>query len=397
MKAVIMAGGKGTRLFPLTNRVPKPMVDFCNRPNLEHLVGRLAACGFEEVYLTLGYRPDLVSGYFGDGSRHGLRMRYSVEVVPLGTAGGVKALEPVLDETFLVVSGDAVCDLDLREPVAFHKAQGADVTLVLTRVDNPMEFGLVVTDENHRVIRFLEKPKSWSEAFTDVVNTGIYVLEPQVLREIPADCFYDFSKHLFPRLLADGAKMCGMLTEAYWCDVGSLVQYRQAHFEALTGRIRGHAGAKEEKMPGVLAQGETRVAASAQVRPPVLLGEGARIAAGAIVGPFVVLGPGARVEERACVVESVILREAVVGRGATVYGCIIAQNTIVAPATSWQHVAADERHLTRVAPRAEAPMPQGFAARHAWRRAAAPSARLAEPSAVEGAVGSEPQAVPTGC
>lgn len=384
MQAVIMAGGKGTRLFPLTNRLPKPMVDFLNRPTLEHLMRNLAAAEPEEVVMTLGYRHEAVSRHFGDGAEFGLRISYSVESQPLGTAGGVKALEHLLSDTFMVLSGDAVCDLDLEEPLRFHRAQGADVTLVLTRVENPLEFGIVVTDEQNRVTRFLEKPKTWGEVFTDVVNTGIYVIEPHVLRHVPAGTFYDFSRDLFPRLLSNGARIYGMLTDAYWCDVGNLVQYRQAHFDALTGKVRISLGHSREISPGVYLQNGARISRQARLHPPVLLGPGASIAAEATVGPFAVVGSGVQIGAGASVTESVVLRGTKIGRHASLVGCVVAEETVIKPDTAWQHVAADRQHLTRVARRPEAPLPPGFAARREWRRMRGESTLPAPSSATSG-------------
>ncbi|MDD4336537.1 MAG: nucleotidyltransferase family protein, partial [Firmicutes bacterium] len=221
MKAVIMAGGKGTRLRPLTCSMPKPMVPVVNRPMMEHVVDLLVAHGFTDLACTLCYMPEAIRSHFGDGSSMGCRITYSVEDTPLGTAGSVRALGDFLDDTFLVISGDALTDIDLASAVAFHREKDAAVTIVLTRVATPLEYGVVIVDDDGRITRFLEKP-SWGEVFSDTVNTGIYVLEPEIMRKVSPSCEFDFSKNLFPMLLGEGYPMYGYIADGYWCDIGNL-------------------------------------------------------------------------------------------------------------------------------------------------------------------------------
>ena len=224
MKAVIMAGGEGSRLRPLTCDRPKPLVPVCNRPVLAYILDLLAQHGFQEVFLTLGYMPAAISSYFGD-EYAGMRLHYVVEEAPRGTAGGVAMLREHLDDTFVVVSGDALTDVDLSALVAFHKERRAVATLAMTRVESPLEYGVVMTDRSGRIRRFLEKP-GWGEVFSDTVNTGIYVLEPSVLTGVPAGRLYDFSKDLFPSLLAMDVPMYGAVADGYWCDIGDSVETR---------------------------------------------------------------------------------------------------------------------------------------------------------------------------
>jgi mannose-1-phosphate guanylyltransferase / phosphomannomutase len=237
MKAVVMAGGEGTRLRPLTSNQPKPMVPIVGKPCMEHILDLLRTHAFDDVIVTLAFMPQAIRGYFGDGEAFGLPIRYSVEEAPAGTAGSVKLAEEALDETFLVISGDALCDIDLGALVRFHKEKGALATIGLKSVPNPLEFGIVVTDGEGRIERFLEKP-SWGQVFTDTINTGIYVLEPEVLRHVPVETPYDFSKELFPLLLEMGKPLYGFVCEGYWQDIGNLDQYRQANFDALDERLR---------------------------------------------------------------------------------------------------------------------------------------------------------------
>src|SRR5665648_282917 len=242
-----MAGGEGTRLRPLTSNQPKPMVSLCGKPCMEYIVELLKKHGFDETVVTLMFLPKVIRDYFGDGSALGVNMQYSVEQSPAGTAGSVKLAEDHLrDDTFIVISGDALTDFDLSEIVAFHKQRGAMVTIALKRVENPLEFGVVVVNDEGRIERFLEKP-TWGQVFSDTVNTGIYVLEPEVFDHIPADEPFDFSQDLFPKLFEMGAPLYGYVAEGYWQDIGSLPQYLTANCDLLDGKV-------EASIPGIELQ-----------------------------------------------------------------------------------------------------------------------------------------------
>lgn len=304
MIAVIMAGGEGARLRPLTCDRPKPLVPICNRPVLAYILDLLAEHGFEEVILTLGYRPDEILRAFGDRYRT-LRLHYVVEESPLGTAGGVAALRERLGETFLVISGDALTDIHLGDLVQFHRKAGAVVTLALKRVETPLEYGVVMTDRRGRIRRFLEKP-GWGEVFSDTVNTGIYVLEPSILDGVPPGRMYDFSQHLFPALLQAGAPLYATVADGYWCDIGDTETYLQANLDLLGGRLTFRPPGLE-LVSGVWVDGEPPHGIT--VDGPALIGRDCRLApgttleAGAILGPGTVTGPGS------------ILRRAVAGAG----------------------------------------------------------------------------------
>jgi len=237
MKAVVMAGGEGTRLRPLTSNQPKPMVPVAGKPCMEHIIELLRRHGMTDIVVTVAYLPQVIRGYFDDGGELGVELHYSVEETPLGTAGSVKNAAELLDETFLVISGDALCDFDLDALVDAHRRHGAVATLALYSVENPLEFGVVITDSDGRVERFLEKP-SWGQVFSDTINTGVYVLEPEVLAAVPEGTSYDFSKQLFPDLLRRGKPVYGHLVEGYWQDIGNLDQYRKANFDALDGHVQ---------------------------------------------------------------------------------------------------------------------------------------------------------------
>ena len=232
-----MAGGEGTRLRPLTSNQPKPMVPIVGKPCMEHIIELLKEHGFEDVIVTVAFLPQAIRSYFGGGETLGVDVSYSVEESPLGTAGSVRLAAGRLDDTFLVISGDALCDVDLTKLIEFHREKKASVTIGLKSVENPLEFGIVVTDDDGRIERFLEKP-SWGQVFSDTINTGIYVLEPEVLRHIPKDRPFDFSKELFPLLLEMGRPMFGYVMDGYWQDIGNLDQFRQANFDALDEKVR---------------------------------------------------------------------------------------------------------------------------------------------------------------
>jgi mannose-1-phosphate guanylyltransferase/phosphomannomutase len=321
VKAVVMAGGEGTRLRPLTSNQPKPMVPIVGKPCMEHIVELLKQHGLEEVIVTVAFMPQAIRSYFGNGDTLGMSIEYSVEESPLGTAGSVRLASDRLDETFLVISGDALCDVDLTDLIRSHRERGAAVTIGLKSVENPLEFGIVVTDEERRIERFLEKP-SWSQVFSDTINTGIYVLEPEVLRHIPTDRPFDFSKELFPLLLEMGRPMYGYVFDDYWQDIGNLDQFRQANFDALDERVRLNVSGI--RLRGNIWLGEgVEVDDLAAIEGPAFLGNYCRIAPDASVGPYSVLGSSVTLLERARTERSVIDAATHIGRSARVEGAVV--------------------------------------------------------------------------
>jgi mannose-1-phosphate guanylyltransferase / phosphomannomutase len=320
-----MAGGEGTRLRPLTSNQPKPMVPICTKPCMEYIVELLQRHGIQETIVTLAFLPKTIRDYFGDGSALGLKMQYSVEQAPAGTAGSVKLAEANLrDETFLVISGDALTDFDLTAIVEFHRARGALATIALKRVENPLEFGVVVVDEEGRIQRFLEKP-TWGEVFSDTVNTGIYVLEPEVFEYMPADSPYDFSQDLFPKLFEMGAPLYGYVAEGYWQDIGSLGQFLAANRDVLDGKLQA-------TLPGIRLDnniyiGETLSLDSLDnVTGPAMIGKYAKIDAEARIMPYSVLGSNVVVKGHAETGNCVIDANTYIGNNAKVRGAILGKN-----------------------------------------------------------------------
>jgi len=321
MKAVVMAGGEGTRLRPLTCNLPKPMVPVGNRPMLEHVLNLLSRHGFEEALLTLHTRPQVIRDYVGDGSAFGLRARCFVEEVPLGTAGSVKNVEPELDGTFLVISGDVLTGLDLGALLEFHRRRGAAVTIALATVSTPLEYGVVVCDKDGRVRRFLEKP-SWGEVISDQVNTGVYVIEPEVLKYVEPGRVFDFSLQLFPALLEAGLPVFGYRSDSYWCDVGNLGQYLQAHADLLEGRTGLEIGGTELQ-EGVWVGPGVEIAPGVELVGPLLLGPGVYIGTGARIEGPAVIGREVIIGGQASVKRSVIGDHSYVGRLAEVRGAVL--------------------------------------------------------------------------
>jgi mannose-1-phosphate guanylyltransferase/phosphomannomutase len=316
-----------------TARRPTPLAPVAGKPVMEHIVNLLRKHGFTEIVSTLHYLADEIESYFGDGSAHGVTMHYVVEDTPLGTAGAVKLANDLLqDEPFLIISGDALTDVDLSAIVRHHRERGNDVTIALQRVTNPLEFGVVVMDENQQIVRFLEKP-SWGEVFSDTINTGIYVLEPAILERMVRGRAYDWSRDLFPEMLREGAKLGGYVFDSYWTDIGNLEQYQQANYDAIEGKVAIEV-AGETIAPGVRAGEGTRIDPEAHIEGPVIVGRDVRIAAGAnIVGPTVI-GDRTIVERNASVCRTVAWEDVYVGEEASLNDCTVAdRNTIERRAT----------------------------------------------------------------
>ena len=321
MKAVVMAGGAGSRLRPLTIARPKPMVPLVNKPVMGHALDLLKEHGITQVVVTVQYMAERIQEYFGDGASLGMQINYALEDVPLGTAGSVKNASQYLDETFVVISGDALTDFNLSSIIEFHQEKGSLATLTLFRVPNPLEYGVIITDEEGRIKQFQEKP-SWSEVISDTVNTGIYILEPEILDYFEPGVPFDFSKDLFPILLQKGDPMFGYVADGYWCDVGNLQEYMRACQDILGERV-SIASLGTRLRAGVWCSGEAAIAPDAQIYGPVFLGNGVQIKKGAIIRGPTVIGDYTMVGERAYIDRSVIWRNAYIGEAAELRGAIV--------------------------------------------------------------------------
>jgi len=325
MKAVIMAGGEGTRLRPLSLGNPKPMIPLLGRPVMEHIIGLLKDHGLVDICVTLCYQPEKIMEYFGDGSSLGVKLTYFIEQQPLGTAGSVKACMGYLGrEDFLVISGDGVCDLDLTQAIAFHRARSAIATLVLYPHSTPLEYGLVLTGEDGRIQRFVEKP-AWGQVVTNQVNTGIYILSAQAMERVPEEMVYDFGKELFPALLEQNLALYGQVGAGYWCDMGDCEAYLQCTTDALAGKVKLNMGFAQGRegiwCDSPLPEGVTLV-------PPCWIAPEIRLEPGSRIGPNVVLDRGANVGANSMVSESVLLANAQVGKGAAIHGAILCPGAV---------------------------------------------------------------------
>ncbi len=326
MRAVLMAGGSGTRLRPLTCDLPKPMVPILNRPIAEHIINLLKRNNITEIIATLYYLPDIMRDYFQDGSEFGVQMTYAIEEEqPLGTAGCVKNIQQWLDGTFITISGDAITDFDLQAAIAFHREKKSKATLILTRVPNPVEFGVVITDEDGKINRFLEKP-SLSEVFSDTINTGTYILEPEVLDYLPENEESDFSKDLFPILLEQGEPMYGYVAEGFWCDIGHLEAYREAQYDGLEQKVKLEFPYLE-KSAGVWIGNNTYVDPSAKIEPPVMIGDNCRIGARVTIEAGTVIGDNVTIGSHATLKRPIIWNGATIGEEVHLRACTISRGT----------------------------------------------------------------------
>jgi mannose-1-phosphate guanylyltransferase/phosphomannomutase len=295
---------------------------------MEHVLRLLKRHGFDETVVTVQFLAALVRNYFGDGEEFGMSLQYATEEMPLGTAGSVRnAGEALRDEPFLVISGDALTDMDLTELVRFHKDKGALVTVALAKVPDPLEFGIVIAQEDGQIQRFLEKP-TWGQVFSDTVNTGLYVIEPEVLAEVPPGQVVDWSADVFPKLLARGAPLYGYVSESYWEDVGTHESYLKAQADVLARRVQTDI-AGFEVSPGVWVAPGAEVDADAVLTGPLCIGDYAKIEAGAHLREYTVIGSNVVVKEGAFLHRAVVHNNVYVGQGVTLRGCVIGKNTDV--------------------------------------------------------------------
>ncbi|WP_028647086.1 sugar phosphate nucleotidyltransferase [Nocardiopsis sp. CNT312] len=328
MKAVVMAGGEGTRLRPMTANQPKPLLPVVNKPIMEHVLRLLRKHGFTETVVTVQFLATLIRNYFGDGEELGMKLDYVAEEVPLGTAGSVKnAEEHLRGEPFIVISGDALTDIDLTDMVRFHRESGAKVTIALKRVPNPLEFGIIIVDDQGRIQRFLEKP-TWGQVFSDTVNTGIYIMEPEVLDRVAAGEVVDWSGDVFPELLKEGEPLYGYIADGYWEDVGTHESYLSAQGDVLSGKVDVDIDGFEMS-PGVWVGEGAQVDPKAVLRGPLYIGDYAKVEAGAELREFTVVGSNTVVRADAFCHRTVLHDNVFVGRGANLRGAVVGKNTDV--------------------------------------------------------------------
>jgi mannose-1-phosphate guanylyltransferase len=316
VKALILVGGEGTRLRPLTCNTPKAMVPILNQPFLEHLLCYLKKHGISEAILAMGFLPDPIQSRLGDGSHFGIQISYLVEESPLGTAGAVKNAESFLDEPFIVFNGDVLTEIDLTDMIKQHREINPEVTIALTPVDNPTIYGVVETTAAGMVKRFVEKP-TWDKVTTNMINAGIYILEPGVLEYIPTSAPCMFEDYVFPTLLKIGKSILSYPSDAYWIDIGTPEKYLRAHHDLL---LRWGDRA-------ICTQGESQIHTTAQIEGPALIGEECLIAENVQIKGPTVLGPRCQIGA-SVVMEGVVLWEGTqVGEQTVLRNCVIGSCT----------------------------------------------------------------------
>ncbi|MFX0135828.1 MAG: sugar phosphate nucleotidyltransferase [Candidatus Hodarchaeota archaeon] len=326
MKAVILAGGKGTRLRPLTSNIPKPIASIVNTPMIIHTINLLKKHGFDDIIITIGYLGNQIEDLLGDGKEFGVKITYFKETFPLGTAGALKFLEEQVNETFLVISSDIITDLNLKDMYEFHKDNESTATLALTTAEIPVAYGIVVTDDNLRITKFLEKP-GWSQIFSDKINAGIYILEPIVLQFITKGEKFDFSKQLFPQLLKENFPLYGFSMNCYWLDIGDPNKYVQANHDVLAKRISlDHLG-KEIKENIWIGEG-TEISSNANLWGPCIIGRNCKIDENATIDRLSVIGNNVHIGKNAQIKRSIILNNTTIRDDV-----FIENNVIICPRT----------------------------------------------------------------
>lgn len=327
MKALILVGGKGTRMYPLTHHLPKPMVPIANVPFIERMIRWLATHGVDEVIFSMGYLPGAIQEHFDRYPVPGVQIRYVVEDHPLGTGGGIKNAARGLTETFLALNGDVLTDMDASAAVELHRRQGAKVTIGLAPVDDPTQYGVVETDINGRILQFTEKPAP-EEVRSNLINAGLYVLEPEAIAEIPEGVEFSIERQLFPELLRRGEPLYGYdASTHYWIDIGTPEKYLTANWDVLHGKV-------SVEIPGLAKQGVwmgegCRMVNGAALMGPSAVGRNCLIGAGVKIGPCVILGDNVVVEDGAMLRDCVIWSETTVGQEATVEGAVIGRRCTV--------------------------------------------------------------------
>ncbi|MCL2156197.1 MAG: sugar phosphate nucleotidyltransferase, partial [Leptospirales bacterium] len=345
-KAIIMAGGEGTRLRPLTCIRAKPMVPVINKPAIEHSIKLLKSYGITDITLSIYILPENFQNYFGDGSELGVNILYSVEEKPLGTAGSVKKALGDTEDTSIILSGDGIIDFNISEILNFHKAKQSALTIVLNRTNKPTDYGVVITDNNGRIEKFLEKP-SWSEIYSDRVNTGMYVIEPShITKFIPNEETFDFSLDLFPILQKKKIPMYGFVTSGYWCDVGNLITYSNVHKDILDGKVKIEIPGKKVAHD-IWVGKDVEIDPEAKIEGPIIIGDFTRIKKGAEISEYSVIGENCLIEEKSSIKKSIIFHNTVVGRKCELRGAIVGKRCVIGESVSIyeEAVVADDCSL----------------------------------------------------
>ena len=336
MKALFLAGGMGTRLRPLTDKLPKPMVPIMNKPLLERSMDNLRRCGINEMVISTCYRSKYIKDYFGDGSKFGFKIEYVSEDTPLGTGGAIKKAGKLFDSTFLVFNADILCNMDFMELIKSHQSKSAKVTIAVTKVNNPSAYGVIEYDQNECAVSFTEKPEA-DQIRSNYINAGVYVMEPSVLREIPEGRPVSVEREIFPKLLQKRHKVAIYKGCSYWMDIGTPEKYLQTHEDIMAGDCR--ISGVHFKNKSVFKDGKSFIDTTAVITGPVYIGDHVKIGAYATVGPNAVIGNDVSIHMGSTVVDSVIWDHVNIGVCAKLDGAVAASDSVVESRTVHSNTA----------------------------------------------------------
>lgn len=320
MKALFLAGGMGTRLKPLTDDLPKPMIPMMAKPLLERNMLKLKACGVDEIVLSTSYKPQKIKEYFGDGTKLGLKIHYVCEDIPLGTGGAIKNTQEFFDDTFLIFNADILSNIDILDMLKFHREKHASVTIAVTEVDNPCQYGVIEYNEDLYAQSFTEKPKL-TEIKSNYINAGIYIFEPEILKEIPDSQVVSIERETYPLLLDKGYPIAVYKSRGYWMDIGTVEKYKQAHKDILNGSYS--LPELGENMQGVFIGSNTKIHATAKITAPVYIGENTRIDAYTTIGPNTIIGNHCKVGMNSKVINSIIWDKISIQNSSYISGTIL--------------------------------------------------------------------------
>ncbi|MCE5329227.1 NDP-sugar synthase [bacterium] len=325
MKAVILAGGFGTRIRPLTYLNPKPMLPLVNKPFMHNFISWIKSHGIKDIILSTGYLPEVFENYFGDGKSLGVKLAFVTEEMPLGTCGAVKNVEDHLDnESFMVFNGDVLADINLSEMIKYHKDKKSDITIALTPVEDPTSYGLVPLDKDGRVEKFLEKP-SWDEITTNLINAGTYIIERKLLDLVPPGENYSFERGLFPNALEIGYRIYGYVSNAYWLDLGTPAKYLQAHQDILNGKIKFDFPG-EELLENIYLGKFSKFNKESLRSGPIVIGENCVVEDGAVINPLTVIGNNCHICKGSHISGSIIFDRCTIGSGCIIKDSILSYN-----------------------------------------------------------------------
>lgn len=324
MKAFVLAAGAGTRLKPLTSDIPKPMVPILGKPVIFHTLNNLCKYGFKDICVNLHHKPEVIMEYFKNNRDLDVNISYSYEKNLLGTAGAVKKQEAFFDDTFVVMSGDGLSDVNLKKVLQFHKKKKALVTIVLKKVNKKFDYGITVTDKNGRVRSFIEKP-SWGDVFSDTVNTGIYILEPQVLKYIPKNKFFDFSMNLFPKILKK--HIYGFVTNDYWTDIGNIYEYKQGVFDVLDKKVKITISGKNSNNKYISPS--AKIHKSVKISGPCFIDDKVIIEKNVILKPYSVISKNVKIKKNSIIEKSIIWGNSVVEKNANLTNSVVGYKALI--------------------------------------------------------------------